>query len=183
MDFRVNPKDNCFPGMILPAEQQNTASAALESISQDFLDESSSILERFPMWSILNKLLTESGGIASPSIMLSTVTDAHICLLWTVKMSLRSLLAHLNITRSHLFLPSEVPHHTSYSPFSKLPFCCFLLQYSMECVIVTYNTYSKHYRQPSCFYFHLRQHSAVCIDLVKKDASSSLFSAVILFLT
>ena len=49
MDFRVSPKDNSFPGVSLPAQQQNTASAALETISGDILDESSSVSERFPV--------------------------------------------------------------------------------------------------------------------------------------
>ena len=40
-------KDNCFPVMSLSGEQQNIVLAALESISRDFLDESSSVVEKF----------------------------------------------------------------------------------------------------------------------------------------
>ena len=49
MDFRANPKDNCFPGMNLPAEQQNTVPAALEQMSRDFFDETASVVETFPV--------------------------------------------------------------------------------------------------------------------------------------
>ena len=81
MNFRANPKDNCFPGMSLLTEQQNTASAALESITRNFSDEYSSVVEKFPVQSILKKLLTESGEIVSRPVMLSTVTGSHVCLL------------------------------------------------------------------------------------------------------
>ena len=81
MNFRANPKDNCFPGMSLLTEQQNTASAALESITRNFSDEYSSVVERFPVQSILKKLLTESGEIVSRPVMLLTVTGSHVCLL------------------------------------------------------------------------------------------------------
>ena len=81
MNFRANPKDNCFPGMSLLTEQQNTASAALKSITRNFSDEYSPVVERFPVQTILKKLLNESGEIASRPVMLSTVTGSHICLL------------------------------------------------------------------------------------------------------
>ena len=77
--------------MSLLTEQQNTASAVLKSITQNFSDEYSPVVERFPVQSIetrrlknvviLKKLLTESGEIASRPVMLSTVTGSHICLL------------------------------------------------------------------------------------------------------
>ena len=67
--------------MSLLTEQRNTASAALKLITRNFSDEYSPVVERFPVQSILKKLLTESGEIASRSVMLSTVTGSHICLL------------------------------------------------------------------------------------------------------
>ena len=49
MDFRVDPKDKYFPRMSLLMEQQNTASTSLQSICQDFFDESSSVVQTFPV--------------------------------------------------------------------------------------------------------------------------------------
>ena len=77
-------------------------------------------------------------------------------------MSLGSFLAHF-----HIFARGSALSYFMF-PFFQTTVFCFLLQYSNECVIVTYGTYSEHYRQPSHFHFHLQQHSTVCIDLVKK---------------
>ena len=127
MEFRANPKDNCFPGMSLPTEHQNTASAALESISRNFLDESSSVVERFPLKSLLKKLLNQ---IWRDSLNFHYVTNSDwVTYLFTLNSE--NVITKLicappyHTYNQRLFLPSEKPHHTSYSPFSKLLFLFF----------------------------------------------------------